>query len=57
VNLYLFGKDREIGGVRTAIEVSPVRVYPDRGAETGQTRLRGGGEIILVMGAKICDNS
>ena len=37
-NPYLFGKDREKGGVRTAIEVSPVRVYLKRGAETPPTR-------------------
>ena len=28
-------------GVRTAIEVSPVRVWGKRGAETPQSRLRG----------------
>jgi len=31
------------GGVRTAIEVCPVRVWVKRGAERGQTRLRGWG--------------
>jgi len=45
------------GCLRTAIGVRSVRVWVKRDAETGQTRLRGGGEIILVMGAKICDNS
>ena len=29
------------GGLRTAIEVCPVRVYPKRGAETPQSRSRG----------------
>ena len=40
-NRYLFGKDRKKGGVRTAIESFPVRVCPERGAETPETRLRG----------------
>jgi len=34
------------GGVRTAIEVFPVRVYPKRGAETGGSRLRGEGKAV-----------
>ena len=40
-NRYLFGKDREKGGVRTAIGVRSVRVWVKRGAETPETRLRG----------------
>ena len=31
------------GGLRTAIEVCPVRVWVKRGADGGETRLRGVG--------------
>ena len=40
------------GGGRTAIEVFPVRVYPKRGAETGETRLRGW-EVWEVVRGKV----